>query len=402
MAKFQIAIDIDRSSLGTVGFLTRTLTTVAYEQFPYQESAFEELSRSNAWLVDGLRTVRTSVITEASLAEILGGVSLRETMGATFLLQTSALMNGGIFNPDWLNQEIFHDVLKIYPRGNIETIAKRLTTTPTKFRDAFRRQALGSSMAARYDYNPLAATPFVDMGDGIPVAPATRLILRTVSPGGLYYAGVKEYGSDFANDLGLLFEDYIGRQLRSIDGAAVEPEITFAKGGGSKSIDFFVIFPKLVVLVEVKSYRLGASARAGQADLFSALRSSLDRPRKQLARTMQKISERHQAFAHIPSDRQTLALIVTAEPFYTASAHLLEYGNTRIPGGSLPDVPLAVASARDIEALVTHGLSVEDLLLKEIQTKRDGGAVDIGAIGKNPLADNAILLESWNSYPWPD
>ena len=100
-------------------------------------------------------------------------------------------------------------------------MAFRLTTTPGAFRAAFKEHSAGTATAARFDYNPLVATPFVDMGSGDPVAPATRLILRTVTPGGLYYAGLTKHGKAFADDLGGLFEYYIGRQLKLVDGAEV-------------------------------------------------------------------------------------------------------------------------------------------------------------------------------------
>lgn len=402
MAKYQIAMDIKNADVGTGDFATKLLTLIAYEQFPYQESTFEELARSHAWLVEGLPYVDTKVIDEAALTAVLDGVPLRDAIGATFFLQVGALMNGGVYSPSWLDQPNFTEVLKVYPRANIETMAARLTTTPRDFKAAFERHAVGSTSAARYDYNPLVATPFVDMGDGVPVAPASRLILRTVSPGGLYYAGVSRYGNAFANDLGLLFEHYVGRQLRLIAGATVEPEIVFGKGGGEKSVDWFVVLPNLVVLVEVKSRRLGPGARAGGAGLMSSLRDSLERPRNQLARTVHHISERHPAFAHVPAGRQMLALVVTAEPFYTGSAYLLDRNIATVPGGALPDVPVAVASARAIEALATHGADAETILLEEIGKKNHGGGVvGLQNLSNKDGVDNPILVNAWNSYPWP-
>src|SRR5699024_6651406 len=103
----------------------------------------------------------------------------------------------------------FTEVLEIYPRKNIEKMAARITTTPQQFRENFIATAPETQRATRFNYNPLIATPFVDMGDGKPVAPATRLILSTVTPSGLYYPGVRKHGSAFARDLGRLFEHYI-------------------------------------------------------------------------------------------------------------------------------------------------------------------------------------------------
>lgn len=280
-------------------------------------------------------------------------------------------------------------------------MAARLTTTPTAFRAAFQEHSVGTLTAGRFDYNPLVATPFIDLGEGEPLAPAPRLILRTVTPGGLYYVGYAEHGKAFADDLGGLFEHYIGRQLRLIEGAEVQPEIVFGRGGGSKSVDWFVILPNLVILVEVKSRRLGPAARAGDAALFTSLADTLGGARKQLSRTVDNLADGHPAFSHIPTDRPMLGLIVTAEPFYTGSAYLLDHDVAVIPGGSLRDVPVAAVSAREVEWLVTLGPDVEPLLLAEIAEAGDG-VVSLRAIGKKADVDNPILLNAWNSYPWPN
>jgi hypothetical protein len=400
MRKYQIAIDIGDADAQSADFLVSFMTRATYEQFPYQESMFEELARSQAWMVDGLVDVDTKVITESSLADMLGGVPVREAIGATFFLQVGAAQNGGTFNATWLAQPNFVEVLKIYPRSTIEAMAARLTTTPSDFKDAFQRYALGTTAAARYDYNPLVATPFVDFGDGLPVAPATRLILRTVTPGGLYYAGMAAHGNDFAGDLGKLFEHYVGRQLATIDVVELHPEIVYGKGGGNKSVDWFVVFPGLVLLVEIKSRRLGPAARAGGTALMESLAETLGGARRQLTRTVERLTEGHAAFAHIPTDRPMLGLIVTAEPYYTGSAFLLDHDVALIPGGGLPDVPVAAVSARDIEGLVTHGADVEGLLLDQIATRGDG-VVGLRAVGKKAGAENKILTDAWESYPWP-
>jgi len=399
MHKYQIAIDLSNDDAQSDDFLVSLMTRVTHEQLPYQESMFDEVSRSHAWMVEGLGAVPTKVITEASLAGMLDGVSLREAIGATFFLQVGAWQNGGIYDEGWLDQPNFANVLEIYPRDNIEKMAKRLTTNRDDFKADYQLHSLGTEKAARYDYNPLVATPFVDFGGSWRVGPATRLIMRTVTPGGLYYAGMAACGNAFAEDLGALFEHYIGRQLNLIDSAQVHPEIRFGKGGGHKSVDWFVILPGLVILVEVKSRRLGPAARAGGPALLESLAATLGGARRQLSTTVGHLGDGHPAFAHIPTDRPMLGLIVTAEPFYTGSAFLLDHDVAVIPGGALPDVPVAAASAREVEWLVTHGADVEGLLLKQIADRGDG-VVGLRNIGKKVGVENPILSAAWESYPW--
>lgn len=399
MLKFQIAMTLSDSDLDDEDLLIKVSTRLTYEQFPYQESMFDELARSHAWMVEGLPQVETKVITEDSLAVMFDGVPLREAIGATFLLQVGALLNGGVYMQSWLDQPNFVEVLEIYPRSSIEIMAARLTTTPEAFRAAFKQNSVGAATMARFDYNPLVATPFIDLGDG-PVAPANQLILRTVTPGGLYYAGWAKHGKAFADDLGHLLEHYIGRQLKLIEGAEVLPEISYGKGGGTKSVDWFVILPNLVILVEVKLRRLGTAARAGDTALMETLSDTLGGARAQLTRTVEQLSDGHPAFAEIPTDRPMLGMVVTAEPYYTGAAFLFDQGLAIIPGGSLPDVPVAAVSARDIENLVTHGAGLEHMLLAKVaeSSKRAIGLTDLG---KKAGVENVILSEALDTYPWP-
>lgn len=400
MQKFQLAYDLPEAEVRSDDFALSLMTRLSYEQVPWQESMFEEMSRSHAWIVEGLSTVETNVITEDSIAEMLGGFTLRQAIGATFMLQIGVFINEGTYNPGWLDMPHFADVLDIYPRHTIETIAERLTTTVPQFRADYTARAMGTKATARFDYNPLVATPFVDLGHGLPVAPAAKLVLRTVTPGGLYYAGIQHHGPDFADDLGHLFEDYIGRQLRLIDGAEVHPEIHYGRGGGFASVDWFVVMPGLVLLVEVKSRRLGPAARTGGPPLMAALTATLQKARRQLGTTVENLAEGTAAFGHIPRDRPMLGLIVTAEPFYTGPAFLVDHDIAVIPGGSLPNVPVAAVSARTIEALVTHSADAEALLL-DLLARRGDGVLDTREIQNKKGRKNPILAAAFDSYPWP-
>lgn len=400
MNKFQITDDIDDNDIKSEHFILRTMTLHAYEQFPYQESIFEEVSRSYAWMVEGLPDVKTQVITEDSLADMFDGVPLREAIAATLVLQAGALQNGGLYKSDWFDQPNFAKLLDIYPRANIDKISARLITTPDAFRNAFEANSIGRAKAARFSYNPLMATPFIDMGNGEPIAPATRLILRTITPGGLYYTGLGRHGEAFTRDLGSLFEHYIGRQLRLIKNADIQPEIVFNEGGNQKSVDWIVIMPNLVILVEVKSSRLGPKARASTESLMSSLQRTLSHAQTQLARTVDHLSNKHTSFSHIPTDRPMLGMIVTAEPFYTGTAHLVEQKIAVIPGGEMADVPVTVASAREVERLVTHGENAEQLLLAELDKFRSTG-VGVSLRNIKGHAQNPILLNAWDTYPRP-
>lgn len=382
------------------GLVTTTLTRLAYEQFPYQESIFEELSRTHAWMIESIPEVETEIISEDTLTTILDGVPVRDAIGATLLIYVGAQKHSGRFDYKWLDQHNFKETLKLYPRENIEKLIRRITTTPEEFKAAYNFSPNPRKPPGRFDYNHLAAKPFIDFGDGRIIAPSPSLILRTVSPGALYYPGVKKYGDPFSRDLGLLFENYIGRQLKLLNGAVVLPEIKYGKGGGKRSVDWFVIFPELVILVEVKSNRLGASEKSGAKSLINTLSSKIGRAKNQIKSTAERISAKDLHFSDIPTDRPILGLIVTAEPFYTSMPYLHLHEDPIISYPNIPNIPVSVISARNIESMTTQGMTLIDNLLEYVERRKHGPATLEPALRKvGP--NNPILQQSWDNYSWP-
>ena len=386
---------------GDKGFALALLTPILYEQFPWQESIFEELARSHALLIEGLGEVDTEILSEGSIADVLGGISLREAIGATFVLQVGAYQNGGSYNPGWLDQENFRDVLALYSRSNIETTVRRLTASRTELKADFSANTHGNKRLAKYDYNPLVRTPFVALDDGSIVSPAPRLIMRTVTPGGLYYPGIATYGPGFATELGWLFEHYVGRNLRLIAGVEVHPEIRYGSGKSMKSIDWFVVMPGLVLLVECKLKRLSLSARAGDLALPKELFLAIEKAYDQLSRSVENVTTGTAEFAHIPRDRPLLAMIISAEPSYIGNAYLVEQHGATITAGAASDVPVAALSARELERLVTHGEHVEELLLKLMRDRSPNAALGILGIHTSDGKRNIILENAWATYSFP-
>ena len=113
----------------------------------------------------------------------------------------------------------------------------------------------------------------------------------------------------------------------------------YGRGGGLKSVDWLVVFPKLVVLVEAKCSRLGPGQKAGDPTLFDKLADTITPLPRQLERTIAAMDESLPEFGHIPTDRPALGLIVTAEPFYTAPAYLLDHDLAILPSRSWARFP---------------------------------------------------------------
>src|SRR5207244_4127721 len=69
---------------------------IGYEQFPYQESMFEEMARAEAFFNGYTGGKPLAVITEDRLAKLLGA-HVRDAAGVASLLHAGAEKNGGLF-----------------------------------------------------------------------------------------------------------------------------------------------------------------------------------------------------------------------------------------------------------------------------------------------------------------
>jgi hypothetical protein len=215
----------------------------------------------------------------------------------------------------------------------------------------------------------------------------------------VYYAGVEALGSHeaeaFTRDIGVLCQDYVGRQLRLIPAGKVIPEIVY--DDDQRSVDWVVVFDDLVVLVEVKATRMTHLGRIGANRLSDDLKRCLGKAYKQVNRTDQLLTDGHRAFADIPADRPRIAIIGTLEPYWAAnSAFVAEF----LPE---PTVLTTVASVREIERLVdvlaTLGgprTLTEMLADPERRTWNLANALPDIEVPKNPILDSA-----WKSFPFP-
>ena len=199
------------------GILVRTV----YEQFPYQESIFEEMARPVPFFDDYSGRKSLEVVAQKSLAELIG-TPMRIAVGVAMLLHTAAQVNSGFFDPKWMDQPNFVPVLAEVPRGGVLTVINSVFANNfEQFRaqDAEAAAKLSLPFLDRYNFNPLTARPLV--------APVPQLIPRKLSPLELYYVGIERWGTAFTRDMGELLEDYIGRQFKTLSGVDVHPEVVY-------------------------------------------------------------------------------------------------------------------------------------------------------------------------------
>lgn len=394
------SIDEDLSQDSAAPFLIR----MSYEQFPYQESDYEEVCRSHAMLVEGAREIPTEVLSEGAWIEVLGA-PLDQVVGATFFLHAAATLHAGWIDPSWLARDDLQTFYEAWPKEVIEHRLRELTFTFDEFRADFERahEDAGSLPPGfeRYSYNPLVRRPFVRLPDGRILAPQPRLILRTVSPGALYYVCISKFDQSFARDLGALTQHYVGKQLRSIDAAvAVHPEVTYREGRQEMlSVDWFIDLPSVLVLVEVKSARFGLLERAGFGSYQAKVEALLNKASRQLTRSADGIDEGRPEFAHLPKDKPRIGIVVTGEPYYLGNSPWF-----RELIASPPPFPVLVASLREIEHLCQLELPDLEQQLTIIASDPEKSTWSLGTALPQGLKvrDNAVLRRAWTAYPWPD
>ena len=373
-------------------FLVRS----AFEQFPYQLSAKEDLSRVLAVLIDtpvhfqGMKT-------ESDFDELLGA-PLSDLASSTFVLYSLARSNRGTITRAFIEQLASEVGAKLPSAESMLATLDRLSATIEEARADGLSVEQFKGGYQKYSYNPLTKTPFIRLDEETYIAPQTFFILRSCSLESIYYLGMGKWPKDFGWDLGHRIEAYTGRQLNHAGDLEVHPEVEWK---GNKSIDWFVITPSATILVECKSARATMDTRVGAATTAKSMSDKLRKGFDQIDKTLKEIESQNPAFSHIPRDKPMLALVVTAEPLYNANfaevrAHLPE-----------PKVPILTVSLRDLEGLLTRPTdSLPDALLK-IATDPALSTWDVSGAMRTLLGDepgdrhNGLLDEAYQRHMVP-
>ena len=380
----------------TVGaFLVRT----SYEQFPYQQSHFEEISRLGA-LFDAVEELKTEILDRALIERVLG-VPLEKFVLAGFVFATSAQANTGFFDPKWpALREGVHAIDRQFPIDTVRQVFEEQFLADFEQIRADAKKTEQPDMRLRHhEFNPLVSRPFVTLPDGRHIAPQPHFVFQRLSPSALYYAAVDvldtEQANAFTRDIGLVCQDYVGRQLGLIPNAIVLPEIGY--DDDQLSVDWFVVLDDLVLLVEVKSTRMSHLARMGGNKLKGDINRSLGKAYKQVRRTHDLLAAGHAAFAEIPTDRPRIAIIVTLKPYWAAnSPFIAEF----LPE---PTIPTSVASVRALERLVDVLRTVggPDPLLKVLDDPDRRMWNLENALPEIEMTKNPLLDAAWNRFPFP-
>lgn len=328
--------------------------------------------------------------------QALLGCSLVEFVGVTQLLMAAAAPNRGRFDPAWMERddddvkslsEIFdpavtRHVLRSHLAAGVNTFKARDTATP--------------SIDRRFSFSPLLDTPVVaGLGPDL-LMPIPDFLAWKPTPSGLAHAGMARWGEAFARDLGRLFEAYVGRLLHLLEGVDVYPEIVYRmpRKQQGKSVDWIVVFPGLVLLVEAKARRSTEALRSGSAGAAAALQQTFDKGNVQLDNTFALMTTGTPEFAHIPADRPIVGVVVALDDFHVANSafHLPMYS----PATRLPS--LAV-SADELEGIVGLGNATEGFLHEQTKTEPGEHANLRMALSKHTIRNNPVLAAGIEAGP---
>ncbi|WP_431929846.1 hypothetical protein [Nonomuraea jabiensis] len=369
------------------------------QQLEGQADGYQAQARSAAILLDTSTDKPLEVIGKPGWEHDLFGCSLVQYVAATRLIRASALTYAGRVDPGVLTGPEADKLLKHIDQATFDAVlARHFAIDAASFKEAERpwREKADAELR-RFTYNPLRESPLISgYGSGY-LCPSPHLAWSKSTPLGLYFTGRKHYGDmSFAQDMGHLFEAYIGRHLRLLPHAQVHAEIIHRYGRkGSQqlnSVDWIVEFPDLLLLVEVKATMPTEAVRLGDLDAAQAAWKKLIKACDQIDAVAGYLRDGHEAYAHIrPAGRPILGLVITLEPFYLINAYDFLPART---------TPVYVASAEELERLVTVTSTTASQLLLEHHAERAEGWHVRESFAGHTFERNPIVESAWQRYPW--
>jgi hypothetical protein len=371
------------------GFLLRKMS----EQMVFQQSNFHELGRSAALFEQTTPAGELKVI-KPGWDQQLFGCSLSQYVGIGFIAHTGAVKNHGRFSAGWFNDPILEPIMSHIPADLMGDVLEREFIGSTQFFRGKRGPTVAEPFR-RFTFNPLLGRPIVSgIGTDL-LVPVPGQVIRKVSPLGIWYSGYERWGNPFAEDIGDLFEQYVGRQLKTIPSAQVHHEIVYGPEN-KRSVDWIVVCNNAVLLIEVKGVRPTDPVRLGKPAAWAELTKKIGKAYQQIENTEQLIAAGQTEFSQIPTNLPRLGLIVTMEPFPMVNAPPI-----RQKFAPTVFIPTAVCWSEELEwALMLKDKPIDTYLLELLtDPAKEGWDVSADLVGIE-MGRNKVLDQAWDSYQW--
>lgn len=382
--------------------LGKMLARLFFEQFPGQRSALAEVARTvllfgsaNEHPTD----FRPEAMTPGWFEGITGGLSLDEYVAAIFLIYVGAQTNKGVFDVRWLDGPQFVELGEVIDLDAVRrTFTEFLLTTPDAFKAENRKwQDPLPSPQKKYAFNPLQDKPFIEIASNVTVAPWVQAILMTALPPTIYFMGLHAYGEAFTRDLGYVFQHYVGRQLRLIEGPSmVISEVAYGPRSARRdSCDWFLDLPGLLVLIECKARQPIESLRTGGDEWMRSVEGSIHKGIAQLNRSNEDLEAIAAGNAGIDTAEPRVGLVVTLEPLYVNNNPMLQ---EQLPAA---DLPVAVISIGELESLARVDAETIASALLGVPRQSDNQVIRLAPALDTPTErDNQVLVDTWDSIPF--
>lgn len=375
------------------GSFTNLLLRTAGEQLVYNLPPQATISRSVAMLQHTPPSKPPRIMRPGWAEELLGG-SVADFVGTGFLLQTACAPNVGLFDLSWVDDQ---NVLGLDEYMDLATVREILRTQFTSTLEEFKvanAERYHPGPYRRFSHNPILSTPAISGVSGNLLIPVAPVITRKVSPQGIYYAGVAKWGNAFAEDMGDLFEQYVGRQLKLVPNALVFPEITYGPQR-KKTIDWFVVLDDAVLLIEVKSVRPTDPIRMADAGSSKELTRMLGKAFEQINGTSQLMDDSQPELAIIPRSLPRIGLVITMEDFHVVNSTFI-----RSMYRSDEGIPAFVASIAELEWAVSLQSSLDSFLLDLVNDPESQGWSIRSKYGSEEDHPNSVIQEAWQAHPF--
>lgn len=332
--------------------LAHLLPRMIFEQFPRQRSPYGLIART--LLLFGSASELPPDFTPKAMApgwfESITGLTLDEYVESIFIIWTETQRRNGAFSLDWLDGPGYTGLEHVFSFDALrKTFTEHLLTKPDEFKTVNRRwQDRATSPQKKFAFNPLVNRPFIEGVAEFPIAPWVQAIVGKASPASIYHLGFEKLGKGFPDELGHVFQHYVGRQLALIEQPReVIPELRYGPARSSiDSSDWFLDLPDLLVLIDCKSRQPIESLRIGSDAWIESIADSTGHGIKQLNESHRNLDAIAALNPRIDPNKPRVGLVVTMEPFYInenwfVRERLIE-----------AEFPIGVISAGELESLV--------------------------------------------------
>lgn len=341
------------TSLAIKENVNAAIAALCYQQFSLEvNTALADGMRLIA-LFDHLDEAENQVLcTENEVVQLFGS-SIRDYFAGIVLLDavfsgSKGIVGNSFFTP---GTGIMDAITALVDEDVILGLVARLSTDINSYKkEAALVEPVKRPTIDGARYIPLYSTPIIKIDESL-VAPVSGLISKTLSPNSVLYRGVDIWGQDYINDIGRLFEIYVGKQLNEAIGGTVFSKVNYLVGKtNAESIDWFLETNSFLYLIEVKASIVPLSVRSGAEDYFTRLKDVIGKAAKQIDRTASLVSEGEESFAHLP-EKELRGIVITLDEFFFSSNPINEH-EPILPEES--GVPKVVIPIGELELIVAY------------------------------------------------